>query len=122
MHTCQYPILGELTKDILVIPVSTVASESAFSTGARSLSLHHSRFHSNTLESLMYAQNWIWASSRGIKLFELCYNIIYLLKMLLNLNMLFLLLCGVSENEIFIGEEVISDDDDDGAQSSSCLT
>ena len=48
----------------------------------------------------------------------------YLFKMLLNLNMLFLLLGGVPENEIFAGEELISDDDDDddGAQSSSCLT
>ena len=42
--------------------------------------------------------------------------------MLLNLNMLFLLLGGVPENEKFAREELISDDDDDGAQSSSCLT
>ncbi|KAH9723471.1 BED-type domain-containing protein [Citrus sinensis] len=95
MHTGQYPILGELAKDILAIPVSTVVSESAFSTGGRFLSPHRSRLHPNTLESLMCAQNWIWASSRG----------------------------GVPENEIFAGEELISDDDDDdGAQSSSCLT
>ena len=89
------------------------------------LSPHRSRLHPNTLESLMCAQNWIWASSRGIKLFELCYRIICLLKMFLNLNLLFLLLGGVPENEIFAGEELISDDDDDdddGAQSSSCLT
>ena len=86
------------------------------------MSPHRSKFHFDTLESLMCAQNWIWAfTSRGIKLFELCYSIIYLLKMLLNLNMLFLLLGGVSDDEIFTGEEVISDDDD-GAQSSSCLT
>ena len=122
MHTCQYLILGELAKDILAILVSIVASESAFSTGGRFLSPHRSRLHSNTLESLMCAQNWIWASSRGIKLFELCYRIICLLKMFLNLNLLFFLLGGVSENEIFVGEELISNDDDDGAQSSSCLT
>ncbi|KAH9801502.1 hypothetical protein KPL71_001060 [Citrus sinensis] len=95
MHTGQYPILGELAKDILAIPVSIVAFESAFSTGGRFLSPHRSRLHPNTLESLMCAQNWIWASSRG----------------------------EVPENEIFAGEELISDDDDDdGAQSSSCLT
>ena len=28
MHTCQYPILGELAKDILAISISIVASES----------------------------------------------------------------------------------------------
>ena len=70
----------------------------------------------------MCAQNWIWAStSRGINLFELYYSIIYLLKMLLNLSVLFLLLGGVSEDEIFAGKEIISDDDD-AAQSSSYLT
>ncbi|KAK9232276.1 hypothetical protein WN943_022521 [Citrus x changshan-huyou] len=94
MHTGQYPILGELAKDILVILVSIIASESAFSTGGRFLSPHRSKLYPNTLESLMCAQNWIWASSRG----------------------------GVPENETFAAEEVISNDDDDGAQSSSCLT
>ncbi|KAH9698081.1 BED-type domain-containing protein [Citrus sinensis] len=94
IHTGQYLILGELAKDILAIPVSTGAFEFAFSTGGRFLSPHRSKLHPNTLESLMCAQNWIWASSQG----------------------------GVPKNEIFAGEEVISDDDDDGAQSSSCLT
>ncbi|KAK9199348.1 hypothetical protein WN944_014538 [Citrus x changshan-huyou] len=36
--TSKYPILGELAKDILAIPVSIVASKSAFSTGGRFLS------------------------------------------------------------------------------------
>ena len=124
MHTSKYPILAELAKDILAIPVSTVASESTFSTGGRFLSPHRSKFLPDTLQALMCAQNWIWAyTSRGIKLFELYFSSICLLKMFLNLNMLFLLLGGVPENEIFAGEELIlDDDDDDGAQSSSCLT
>ena len=41
--------------------------------------------------------------------------------MFLNLNLLFLLLGGVLEDEIFVGEEVILDDDD-RAQSLNNLT
>ncbi|KAH9782451.1 BED-type domain-containing protein [Citrus sinensis] len=63
MHTSQYPILAELAKDILAIPVSTVASESAFSAGDSFLSPHCSKLLPDTLEALMCAQNWIWAST-----------------------------------------------------------
>ena len=54
MHTSQYPILAELAKDILAIPVSTVASESAFSAGGRFLSPHRSKLLPDTLEALMW--------------------------------------------------------------------
>ena len=83
MHTNQYLILTELGKDILVIPVSIVASKSAFSAGGRFFSLHRSKLLPDTFEALMCAQNWIWAStSQGIKLFELYFSSIYLFKML----------------------------------------
>ncbi|KAL5792455.1 hypothetical protein ACOSP7_001049 [Xanthoceras sorbifolium] len=55
----KYPILVKIAKDMLAIPVSTVASESAFSTGGRFLSPHRKRLHPDTLEALMCAQNWI---------------------------------------------------------------
>uniref|UniRef100_A0A9I9EIZ9 HAT C-terminal dimerisation domain-containing protein n=1 Tax=Cucumis melo TaxID=3656 RepID=A0A9I9EIZ9_CUCME len=35
MNNDRFEVLGHMTKDILTIPVSTVASESAFSTGGR---------------------------------------------------------------------------------------
>ena len=83
MHTSQYPILAELATDILVVLVSTVASESAFSAGGRFLNPHCSKLLPDTLEASMCAQNWIWAStSRDIKLYELYFSSIYLLKML----------------------------------------
>ena len=67
MYTGQYPILGELAKDILAIHVSIVASKSTFNIRDRFLSSHRSKLHLDTLESLISAQNWIWAStSRGI--------------------------------------------------------
>ena len=69
----KYPILAKIAKDILAIPVSTVASESAFSASSRFLSPHYRRLHPDTLEALMCAQNWIWAPLRGMKIFKLCY-------------------------------------------------
>ena len=82
----KYPIMVRIVKDIIAIPVSTVASESAFSTGGRFLSPHRRRLHPDTLEALMCAQNWIWAPLRGMKvvinLIILCilfviYNLIF---------------------------------------------
>ncbi|KAK0600812.1 hypothetical protein LWI29_018651 [Acer saccharum] len=71
----KYPILAKIAKDILAIPVSTVASESAFSASGRFLSPHHRRLHPDTLEALMCAQNWIWAPFRGhIPEEEVCYR------------------------------------------------
>jgi hypothetical protein len=55
----RYPILRKVAEDIFVIPVSTIASESAFSTSGRVLSEHHSRLNSDILEALMCSQNWL---------------------------------------------------------------
>ena len=63
----KYPTLQAIARDILAIPVSTVASESTFSTSGRLVSPHRSRLHPNTLEALMCAQSWLWgAEMKGI--------------------------------------------------------
>ncbi|KAL7152809.1 hypothetical protein ABFS83_04G123800 [Erythranthe nasuta] len=54
-----------LSWDVLSIPVSTVASESAFSTSGRLLSLHRGKLHSKTVEALMCCQNWLWAQIKA---------------------------------------------------------
>uniref|UniRef100_A0A2N9ED94 HAT C-terminal dimerisation domain-containing protein n=1 Tax=Fagus sylvatica TaxID=28930 RepID=A0A2N9ED94_FAGSY len=61
----KYPTLQRIARDILAIPVSTVASESAFSTSGRLLSPHRSKLHPKTVEALMCAQNWLWAGIKG---------------------------------------------------------
>ncbi|KAK3204788.1 hypothetical protein Dsin_018834 [Dipteronia sinensis] len=61
----KYPILARVDRDVLVIPVSTIASESAFSTSGRVVSLYRSNLHPDTLEALMCPQNWLWADKRG---------------------------------------------------------
>jgi hypothetical protein len=48
-----------MARDILAIPVSTVSSESAFSTGGRVLDSFRSSLNSNPVEALICAQNWI---------------------------------------------------------------
>jgi len=61
----KYPTLQKIAKDILAIPISTVASEFAFSTGGRLLCPHRSRLHENTLEALMCAQSWLKQEKKG---------------------------------------------------------
>ncbi|KAJ7976283.1 Zinc finger BED domain-containing protein RICESLEEPER [Quillaja saponaria] len=60
----KYPILQAIARDFLAIPVSTVASESAFSTGGRLVSIHQDRLESDTVEALMCAHNWLWVEER----------------------------------------------------------
>ncbi|KAL9160690.1 hypothetical protein ABFS82_08G217200 [Erythranthe guttata] len=55
----KYPYLQKMAKDILAIPVTTVASESAFSTSGRLVTPHRSRLHPTTLEALMCARSWL---------------------------------------------------------------
>ncbi|KAK4345246.1 hypothetical protein RND71_035422 [Anisodus tanguticus] len=61
----MYPTLQKIAKDILAIPVSSVASESAFSMGGRVISSHRSRLHSKTVEALMCLQNWMIEDIKG---------------------------------------------------------
>ncbi|KAL7215265.1 hypothetical protein ACSBR1_027431 [Camellia fascicularis] len=61
----KYPTLQLIARDVLAILVSTMGSESAFSTSGRLLSPHHSRLHPKTLEALMCAQNWLWSEIKG---------------------------------------------------------
>ncbi|XP_028093755.1 zinc finger BED domain-containing protein DAYSLEEPER-like [Camellia sinensis] len=60
-NASKYPTLQAIARDFLAIPVSTVASESAFSTSGRLVSPYRSRLHPDTLEALMCAQSWLWA-------------------------------------------------------------
>lgn len=56
----KYPNLQKMAKDILAIPVSTVASESAFSNSGRIVGPHRSRLNPTTLEALMCSRRWLW--------------------------------------------------------------
>ena len=57
----KYPVLQTIARDILAIPVSTVASESAFSFSRRLVSPHRNRLHPKMIEAFMCAQSWLWS-------------------------------------------------------------
>ncbi|KAF7150091.1 hypothetical protein RHSIM_Rhsim02G0147200 [Rhododendron simsii] len=55
----KYPILSKIARDVLAVPVSTIASESAFSTGGRILDPFRSSLSPSMVETLVCTQNWL---------------------------------------------------------------
>ncbi|BFG34961.1 hypothetical protein CerSpe_212350 [Prunus speciosa] len=55
----KYPVLAAIAKDILAIQVSTVASESCFSTGGRVIDAFRSLLTPRSVEALICMQNWL---------------------------------------------------------------
>jgi hypothetical protein len=59
VNSLQFPTLLILAKSILMTPMTSIALESAFSTGGRILSDYRQSLASNTLEALICGQDWI---------------------------------------------------------------
>jgi hypothetical protein len=59
INTSKYPIIAAIARDVLAMPISIVASESAFSTGGRILDPFRSTLSPLTVEALVCTQNWI---------------------------------------------------------------
>lgn len=62
----KYPVLAKMVRDILAVPISTVASESVFSTSGRTLSPSRNALNDESMEALICAQDWLCASVRGM--------------------------------------------------------
>src|SRR6185369_13955214 len=58
-QSTRFPILSSLARDVLAIPISTVASEPAFSTGGRILDDFRSSLTPFMVESLVCTQDWL---------------------------------------------------------------
>ena len=54
----RYPELSLMARDLLTIPVSTVASESAFSLGGKTISPTRSALKPKTVQALVCLQDW----------------------------------------------------------------
>jgi hypothetical protein len=72
IHSNQqmYPILASLARDILAVPVSTVASESTFSIGGRVLDCFRSSLKERTVQTLIFIQDWVRPSGQKIDVEE----------------------------------------------------
>ena len=57
VNSDRYQMLSKMARDVLVVPVSTVVSESAFSTRERILDPFRSSLSPLTVQNLVCAQN-----------------------------------------------------------------
>ncbi|KAL6540733.1 hypothetical protein OROMI_024616 [Orobanche minor] len=58
-HQGRFPIVSQMARDILAIPISTVASESVFSVGGRVLDAYRSSLKPETAEVLVCLRDWV---------------------------------------------------------------
>jgi hAT family C-terminal dimerisation region len=66
LKASKYHVLAQLTRDILVVPISTVVSESTFSTSGRTLNPVRNSLSNESIEVLICGQAWLRASITGM--------------------------------------------------------
>ncbi|XP_056689498.1 zinc finger BED domain-containing protein RICESLEEPER 2 [Spinacia oleracea] len=72
-HEARYPTLARMARDILAIPISIVASESAFSTGGRVLDAYRSSLLPSVVEAIICLRDWVFGQVKmEPQLEELC--------------------------------------------------
>ena len=62
VNSSKYKVLSEVARDVLAIPVSTVSSEAAFSTGGRVIDQFRSSLTPKLVECLICMQDWLRAT------------------------------------------------------------
>jgi hypothetical protein len=63
-HSAAYPVLAMMARDIFAVPVSTVPSESCFSSAGRILTDKRTRLGATRFEQLVCLKDWIDAEDR----------------------------------------------------------
>ncbi|KAH0645237.1 hypothetical protein KY284_033121 [Solanum tuberosum] len=66
VNSPRFPILSQLARDVLAIPMSSVASECAFSTGGRILDPFRSSVTSKCVQCLICVQDWLRQETKPI--------------------------------------------------------
>ncbi|KAL4566774.1 hypothetical protein LXL04_030899 [Taraxacum kok-saghyz] len=67
-NSIKFSILSKLARHVLAMPISTVASESTFSTGGRVIDKYRSSLNPETAEALICAQDWIRSTKVDLEL------------------------------------------------------
>lgn len=67
VHTPRYPILSMMARDVLGTPMSTVASELAFTNSGRVLDHGRSLLNNDTREALICTQDWLQIEPQGVR-------------------------------------------------------
>jgi hypothetical protein len=80
-NSTKWPVLSSMARDVL----TTVPSESAFSTGERVVSDFRSRLNTETIEALICLQDWLRAACM---LLIVCYFLCHLINFVLSHNIL----------------------------------
>ncbi|XP_049378174.1 zinc finger BED domain-containing protein RICESLEEPER 2-like [Solanum stenotomum] len=70
INSPRFPILAEMARNVLAIPISSVASECAFSTGGRILDSFRSSLTPKLVQTLVCLQDWIRSESRHVSVEE----------------------------------------------------
>jgi hypothetical protein len=60
-NALKYQTLFKMAKDILAIPITTVASESSFSAGGRVIDQHRASLSTKTVQMLLCGSDWVRA-------------------------------------------------------------
>lgn len=75
----RFPVLSQMARDVLAIPLSTVASEYAFSVGGRVLNAYRSSLTPQTVESMICLRDWLYGQEAlmrdELNLDDLCGNV-----------------------------------------------
>ncbi|XP_061348150.1 zinc finger BED domain-containing protein RICESLEEPER 1-like [Gastrolobium bilobum] len=58
-NSSKYRILSKMARDILAVPISTVASESTFSAGGRVIDAYRASLAENTIQALICGGDWL---------------------------------------------------------------
>ncbi|KAL5576694.1 hypothetical protein UlMin_018393 [Ulmus minor] len=61
----RFPIVAAMARDILAVPVSTVASEAAFSVGGRVLDQFRSSLKPDMVEAIICTRDWLFGEKTG---------------------------------------------------------